>query len=157
MNWLPQLYGCTIMLTKLFIENQMSKRLLILVCMLASSNAWSADWFQILKNSPYKIYVDAESISYEKGIASLWSKVVYKKMQLVDSKTSYNTVVTLYKFNCAEKTMVNIQDTFMSNGVLIEENVKRNRDVVYSYWLPGSVGESLGNIACNPELQMIKR
>jgi hypothetical protein len=125
--------------------------LVAVLFLLAAFPAQAATWMLTAQADGSQYYVETESIRRIGNTVECWVKVNYEKEQsLRYGYSSYRSMITLFRYDCFNRTDKLLQSTCYSE-------IDGAGDTVYNFSndndkpsriIPGSVGEAIMKFAC---------
>ncbi len=120
----------------------------LLVLLTASSAAW-AEWIPVGASDEHTAYINPTTIRRSGDYAKMWGLFDYKSAEAI-GKRQYLSIKTQNEYDCKDERLRSIYTT-MNAANLGGGEIVYVSDGVPSNWrpiVPGSVGETLWQIAC---------
>ncbi len=125
------------------------KRLLIGLALSLVATAASAQWVLVATGaSGTKTYADPASKKRSGNIVRMWELRDYAKAEVINGKLSYSDQMYI-QYDCATGTRQSLQTTGFTGKMATGESLGvREQAHEKRFVAPGSVGETLFNLAC---------
>ena len=119
--------------------------------------ASAADWKNISQSSDMMMQIDTTSISLAKnGARKAWVEFIYTKPQKSRKNKSFLRSVTLFLYNCSERTVAPIQEVdydHIVNGIVVNSAFTPQEIAQFIDVVPGSFNEDALNFVCGEKIQ----